>query len=206
MRNQKSDEQQVQQEVEQESRGNRLRKKRKYHDFVQYPDDVSVVLESDSFVSPNKKCKNGPVKKNILTNDLIVALDRAKLSDRHAMLIISSVLNSVNHNLFNIVLNRESLRLERQKRRKQIFNDLKSTFKWNGEESEHIIVHWDTKRMVEYEQPARANPEKYERLVVVASSGGHEKLLSAPKLDDAKGMTVANAVMDTLTDWNLNEK
>jgi len=59
-------------------------------------------------------------------------------------------------------------------------------------------VHWDGKLL-----PNLVGREIVDRLPVVVTSQGVEQLLAVPKLDSNTGEAAANAVYDTLLDWDL---
>jgi len=88
------------------------------------------------YVSTSKKLKqnNIPEMVNtlktiyIVTSKVTSALDRTKFSNRNAMYILSATVQSLQHNIQDFTLNRESIRQTRRAYPVKIADEIKSTF------------------------------------------------------------------------------
>jgi hypothetical protein len=133
-------------------------------------------------------------REHIISPDLAMALDRTKLSDRKAMLVLSAAASACGKDINEVVLSRSTLQRQRSATRKTIANDIKQTFTPNTP----LTVHWDGKIMKDVE-----SNETVDRLAIVVSGGGNSKLLAVPKLVSGTGLQTAEAVVTCLEDWNL---
>lgn len=113
----------------------------------QQGESVSVVLTSDSesesdTILPNKNEKSNisakPIdkltivtraRKPILNRNITAVLDRTKVSDRSAAMILAPVIRNIGVNPSDYCLNRSSIRRDRIKHRQMIAEDLKKEFK-----------------------------------------------------------------------------
>jgi len=97
----------------------------------------------------------------------------------------------------NYVINRTSIRNQRNIFRKKYTEKIKENFsKLN---TQVITVHWDTKLLHDI------TGRPVERLSIIGTSTNIEQLLGVPEIPAATGNEVASAIYDTLEDWNLIE-
>lgn len=80
-------------------------------------------------------------RKEIISADLAVTLDRTNVSDRAAMFIISSTAKSLGNNIQDLALNRSTIRRSRQQHRKQLAAEILQNFSPTAS----LTVHWDGK-------------------------------------------------------------
>lgn len=132
-------------------------------------------------------------KINILTPELVSALDRTQTSDRNAMFIISAVITSLGLDIDRYNVSYSSIRNARISKREEIVDSIKKE-----EITESCIVHWDGKTL-----PTGQGVSKAERLSILISGTNIEKMLQAPFLSDGTGMSQASAVFKALTEWNI---
>lgn len=143
-----------------------------------------------------KKAKlNVNQRLNVLTSDVLSALDRSSVSNANALYIISSVLTAVGLEINDFALSKETIRQARIKNRKIIADEIKNTF--NGTDTV-FTVHWDGKML-----PDLMSTEMCDRLAVLVSGKDKIKLLGVPKIDRGTGENQANVIIDTLTDWGI---
>lgn len=64
-----------------------------------------------------------------------------------------------------------------------------------------LIVHWDGKLL-----PALTGHAKVERLPILISTNGIEKLLGVPICEDGSGLEITKAVFKALVEWDLLDK
>lgn len=97
----------------------------------------------------------------------------------------------------NCVINRTSIRNQRNIFRKKYTKKIKENFsKLN---TQVITVHWDTKLLHDI------TGRPVERLSIIGTSTNIKQLLGVPEIPAATGNEVASAIYDTLEDWNLIE-
>ncbi|KAG8179351.1 hypothetical protein JTE90_007623 [Oedothorax gibbosus] len=97
-------------------------------------------------------------------------------------------------------VNKSSIQRIRSKTRKERARGIELDFKSNVPEI--VTLHWDSKLL-----PAlNAKETKEERLPIVITYEDKEQLISVPKLDKATRKAQAQALWDTITEWNLEDK
>jgi hypothetical protein len=134
---------------------------------------------------------------NIVTPEVASALDRTQVSARNAAHVLAAAAQSLGHNPEHLALNRESIRRARRQHREAIAAEIKASFTPNVP----LTVHWDGKML-----PALESKENVDRLAILVSGDGVVKLLGVPQLANGTGIAQADAVFNTLTDWNLADR
>lgn len=114
----------------------------------------------------------------IITNDVVEALDRAKISDRQAFKIMMPVLKAVGQDASSVAISRSTISRKRKQARQEIAKKIKEEFV----SREPMIVHFDGKML---DKPNGSGKE--ERLPTLVSFDGNEKLLGAPALKKGTG-------------------
>lgn len=94
-------------------------------------------------------------------------------------------------------ISRTTIQRARKKGRKDFATIIKDTF--NPEHT--LVVHWDGKIL-----PEIVGTEKVDRLPIVVSGGGQEKLLAVPKVASGTGENAAKAVIDAIHEWKLENQ
>lgn len=173
---------------------------------------LSVSLSSTSEnVSTSSSEYNPPIEKKVkllssststkkvkvITTDLAAALDRSKLSNASATLLIASTAQALGHNIESITVSKETLRRSREKRREEIFTEIRKSFN-----SEHnLIVHWDGKILEDL--PSQATVD---RICVAVSGKGMTKLLGVPKIEKGTGALQAEVIYLSLEEWMIIDR
>ena len=140
------------------------------------------------FQTPRKR-KRG--RKNVVTPELLAALDRTKVSDRKAIFVIAETAKSLGQNINELALNRDSIRRQRVEHRIQRSANLKAKFHSNVP----LVVHWDGKLI-----PDLIGKEQVDRLPVLVSGKGVSQLLTVAKLPSETGEAQAAAVFGAIED------
>ncbi|KAG7168401.1 hypothetical protein Hamer_G002435, partial [Homarus americanus] len=123
------------------------------------------------------------------------ALDRANTSDRQAFHIVAAT-----------AADRSTIRRASNRYRRDHTASVKQTVISSGAKT-GIVVHWDGKLL-----PSLIGEESVERLSIlisgkdVSSSVGNVQLFGVPHLSSGTGVAQANAVVDTLKDWNVDDQ
>jgi len=148
--------------------------------------------DDDEAVTPKAK---RPRPKNIVTPEVAAALDRTKISDRNAVYALSSFSLAVGQDPDGLALNRWSIRRSRMKHRDETIAKLKDSFA----PKVPLVVHWDGKLLPDISE----RHEKVDRLPILVSGQGVERLLNVAKLPNGTGEAMANAVVEALDDWHI---
>lgn len=136
-------------------------------------------------------------KTKVLSQELSMALDRTKLSDRQAVMVVGATAATLGCKIDEIVMSRSTMRRTRIAARQTIAHDIKESFECDIP----LTVHWDGKLI-----PDLTDDAKVERLPIIVSGGGKSKLLAAPKLESGTGENIATAVVEALEDWGIKDR
>lgn len=135
-------------------------------------------------------------KLNIITPEVVAALDRTNTTDRNATIIVAAVTQSLGIDINDVNLCPSTIHRQRIKARKNIAETLKKNFST----PENLTVHWDVKLL-----PEITGPAKVERLPIVVTGLNCEQLLGVPKLEKSTGENQATVIIDILRQWNLTD-
>lgn len=163
---------------------------------TQDDDDDDIVLNAqieDNVTNP--KTKRGC--KEILTPRLAAVLDKLKISSRDTVHLLVAVLDAVGLSSSEFIINRNSIRQQRDALRKAKSTNIVSTFKQN---SQPLTNHWDTKLL----PSVTGKPE--DRLAIIATAPNIEQVLNIPDIPSGTGLEIASAVYDTLEKHNILDK
>ncbi|MEL6606429.1 MAG: hypothetical protein AAFP20_24820, partial [Cyanobacteria bacterium J06614_10] len=153
------------------------------------PDETEAVLATPP---PPKRAKM-----NIVTPSLAAALDRTKLSDRKAALVLAEAAKSLGHNVEELNINRSSIHRHRESHRVNFARSVQDKFN----PTVSLTVHWDGKLI-----PALTGKEKVDRLAVLVTGLGVDQLLAVPKLESGTGVAQADAVVHALQEWDITDR
>lgn len=137
----------------------------------------------------------GTLKINIMTPELVAALDRANASSRNATYILAAALKGDGVDIQNVNLSYSTIHRKRILLREDIAKELKENLKLN----DNYVVHWDGKILSDI-----VGSDSVDRLPVVLTSSGEEQLLGVPKMSSGTGIDQAPAVYSTLNDWGVS--
>lgn len=133
-------------------------------------------------------------KIDIMTPEIVGALDRAKVSNRNATFILAAAYNSVGIDLSSLNLSYSTLYRGRISFRKNITEDLKKEF----HTEDRYVVHWDGKVLCDI-----SNKKTVDRIAILISVSGVDQLIGVPKADSGTAHQQASAVISTLNQWNV---
>jgi hypothetical protein len=142
-------------------------------------------LELASLGEPSRK--RG--RKQFMTPGLAAVLDRTKVSDRKATALLYTVGESLGQNMSEFSVNRSSIRRSRIKEREATATEIISQFN----PTVPLVVHWDSKLL-----PDLTGKEVVDRLPILVTGDGVEKLLGVPKIAAGTGLEMCKAVVETL--------
>jgi hypothetical protein len=129
-----------------------------------------------------------------MTPALTAALDRTNTSDRNAIYVLSEAASSLGCDTSTLSINRTSIGRQRKQWRKLIAEEIKKDFDMDVP----LVVHWDGKML-----PDLTGKDHVERLPVLISGQGVQKLLGIPKLQRGTGENAASAVADCVEEWGV---
>jgi len=155
--------------------------------------EEDLPIPAPSSVEPH--CKRA--RTNIVTPQLTAALDRAKVSDRNAAIILTEAASIFNCDVRNVNINRSSIRRKRKECRSHLAASIKNEFSVDSQ----LVVHWDGKLLQDL-----TGKEHVDRLPVLVTGLGVHKLLGVPKLVGGTGENTAAAVYAALDDWGLTHQ
>jgi hypothetical protein len=145
-----------------------------------------------------KKSKVGNVINIAKDPEVAGALDRVNLTDRGAMFVVSSVAKALGHPVENITLSRSSIRRSRMSNREEISTSDHETFR---ADCPPLLLHWDGKLL-----PDIVNTnETVDRIAVVVTGEGVEKLLGVPKIGSGTGREQADICVKVIDEWRIRE-
>ena len=148
-----------------------------------------------SIGEPSKPIKRG--YQHVLSQNLAATLDRNKVSDRAAVMLIGETARSLGQDIQPLALNRSSIRRQRLKQRKTSSKQIQDNF----DPQFSVIVHWDGKIL-----PDLTGTATVDRLPVLLSGNSVSQLLAVPKLPSGTGKDQSEAVFSVLKEWKLEEK
>jgi len=105
----------------------------------------------------------------------------------------------IQQDVSDLVISHSAIRRARMNHSEVFTSEVKATFA----PSVSLILHWDGKLIEELSGPGR---EKVDRLAVLVSGQDVIKLLSVPKLNDGKAVTMSNAIMNSVDEWGLRHR
>ena len=114
-----------------------------------------------------------------------------KVTDRSAVLVLSAAASAMGHDVSDL-----NIRRSRRTQRKAIAEEIQRSYTFYFS----LVVHWDGKLL-----PDEAD-QKVDRLpVIVTDPRGDAKLLGVPKLGAGTGQAMANAIVECLDKWQLED-
>ena len=134
---------------------------------------------------------------NVVTQTVSATLDRTKVSDRKAMMVMAATAQSLGHDFEEIAISRSSIRRFRQQHRTIDAKKLQKAFN-----ADHpLVVHWDGKLI-----PKLTGKQKKDRIPVLVSGKGISQLLTVAKLSAGTGISQAKTVVNALKDWQIDSQ
>ncbi|KAG0700640.1 hypothetical protein GWK47_025517 [Chionoecetes opilio] len=145
----------------------------------------SAGISAQSACSPKRR------RTPIMTPPVAAALDRTRISDRTAVHLFTAVHGA------DATPARSTVRRHRRSAREKMAKEIKAEMTVNVP-AVPLIIHWDGK-LVE----GMAGEGIAERLPILVSGDGIQKLLMVPKLAAGTGVLTGQAVYDAAKEWDL---
>ncbi|XP_046481517.1 uncharacterized protein [Neodiprion pinetum] len=150
--------------------------------------------EMFSDFEPPSSQPNPPPKIDIMTPELVSALDRANVTSRNATFILAPAYQSIGIDIETLNLSYSTIRRARLRFRQAIAEHLKEKFKTE----DRYTVHWDGKILTDL-----TGSESVDRIAIILSTSNVNQLLGVPKIFDGTAENHAVAILNTLEDWKV---
>jgi hypothetical protein len=142
-----------------------------------------------------RKCKRG--RRTVLTPEVLSSLDRTKTSIRSAVHNLSAAVQASAGDLAEFNINRSSIHRARLMHRSLTTAHVKENF----DPKKPLVLHFDGKILKDV-----TGEQNVDRLAIIVSGSGTEQLLAIPKLSNGTGKEIANALVESVTSWGLQER
>jgi len=157
-------------------------------------DDDEYKPPSTPSSSTSSSSHSAKKMKKVLTEEVAASLDRVNLSDRKALFVVGTVAHALGHPLADVSVSRSTIRQTRMENR-EVVTSRDESFS----PPDPLLLHWDAKLLPDI----AGGKHKVDRVAVLVSGGGVEKLLAVPAIGRGTGEEQANACLSTLDDWKL---
>jgi len=137
-----------------------------------------------------------PRKRKLTATEVTSTLDRCAVSARKARAIIACTASGSNL----AGLSASTIYRHRVRNREFLAKQIKNEFT----AADYSVVHWDGKLLANLTDGGKG--EKVDRVAVLVSGGGKNKLLGVPKATSGTGESQANVVHACLLEWGLEDK
>jgi hypothetical protein len=159
-----------------------------------YTPTTSTATDSTACASSSRK----KFKNIFQSTEVVGALDRVCLPDRGAVFVAGAVAQALGHDISELTLSRSSIRRSRIKERQRAAAMDEKEFSLTGP----LLLHWDGKILPDI----AGSKENVDRIAVIVTGNGQEKLLAIPKMDRGTGEAQANACIEVIDKWNLRSQ
>ena len=126
-----------------------------------------------------------------------MTVDRTKVSDREATMVITETAKSLGQNVNEFAINRSTVRTNRLEFRQKRAAVIKEKFQCNVP----LVVHWDGKLIKDLN-----GNEKVDRLPVLVTGKNVSQLLTVAKLESGTGPAQAAVVFEAIEDWEIGNR
>ena len=124
-------------------------------------------------------------------------LDRVNISDRGAMMVATSIVKALGHNVKDVSLSRSGIRRARMVNRINAAAEERSTIAADMP----LLLHWDGKLLPDF---SGNKTENVDRVAILVTRNGTEKLLA--KIHRGTGEAQANACLGLIDEWGLKSQ
>lgn len=155
------------------------------------PSSQGSVFES-KLQSPKRK------RLQILDEELSSTLDRTRTSNRNATFLIAKTAKSMGVDVKTLTVSEASVRRRRAELRKNSAQRIQKNFNPDVP----LTIHVDGKLL----PPLMGGKKKVDRLPILVTGHNIDQLLSVPALPSGKGIFIAEAICQTVREWNIEEQ
>lgn len=157
------------------------------------PSDSDDHAADADYTTPIAKCRSDRKKtKKFLSPAVVSSLDRVNISDHRALFVVGTVAAALGHPIEELSLSRSTIRRTRLVTRELVAMTNKASFS----PIDPLILHWDGKLLPDIVH----GKQKVDRVAILVTGGGTEKLLAVPQLGRGTGDEQAKACLRALDD------
>ncbi|GBM06118.1 hypothetical protein AVEN_265176-1 [Araneus ventricosus] len=139
------------------------------------------------------------IRKDFITPNLVVALDRCQLSMRDSVFILEATNDALGYNIDEFPVSKSSIERIRTEKWKERSENIKIDFQ--NKVPDVVALHSYGKLLL-----ALSARKSEERSPIIISYGLKEQLIAVPRLDNSTGKEQAQAFWKAILDWNLENK
>lgn len=165
--------------------------------------DDSYVPSDTSENRKDKREKKRLIKQkkiNVLTDEVMIALDRTCTSSRNALIIIIALLKALGIDIQNTNVSHSTIHRKRENAQAIAVAEFERRFLVSAKNC--LTVHWDAKILEDYNEKG----QKVNRLAIFVSGlDDLEELLAVPIIEDGTGLAEGTAVVAELKERNLQD-
>lgn len=171
--------------------------KRVFQDSIKYKDNASdqeTKENTDSDYEPIIKKKK---KERLVNEGLASSADRLGLTNTQLTMLLPHV-SGIGEKIRKkkVSFSKSTIKRNRETCRKNTATKIRDSFKPES----FLTVHWDGKHMKGF-----TKSEKCNRLAILVSGGGKEKILEITKCTSGQGEVEAESVFEALQKWQLTD-
>ena len=162
--------------------------------------DPADLIQNEPTTSSGKP-KRSYGTKTLITPDIAAALDRTKTTSRSGAHTFNTLAESekFEESGSDLAISHSTIHRARKRLRLEVAAEIQQTFS----PEVPLTLHWDGKIMADYENYDR---HTVDRLPILVSGEDVTKLLAIPKLKTGDAETEANACMEVVTSWNIQDR
>lgn len=146
--------------------------------------------------SPLKAKRGRRGRLNVISPDVVQAIDAAKLSSPQAAVVISAVAATLGVPVEETNVNVKTIQLRRDRCRNEIVEKLKQDFK----PDRVLTVHWDGKIVQELD-----SKDPLDRQAIVVTGETTSQLLGCPHVPNGTAEAIKVVVMEKAEEWDILE-
>lgn len=171
--------------------------------LISIPSTSSFIPNTpDPDYQPAKRTKR--LNSFAISQDLVGALDRAKISNRRASNIILTSASAMGVNLDDVNASYSTFQRQRSRLRERMASEIRDKFLKNNA-NKRFIIHWDSTLLYNFTDENDVNA-KVHRLAIILSNGDEMKLLSIPKIAGGSGKDQFDSVKSNIENWNVKTR
>ena len=153
--------------------------------------------DSEMDNSPLKPKRERRGRLNVISPDVVQAIDAAKLSSPQAAVVISAVAATLGVPVKDTNVNVKTIQSRRDRCRNEIVQKLKKDFKPDCV----LTLHWDGKIVQKLD-----SKDPQDRQAIVVTGETTAQLLGCPKVPNGTAEAIKVVVMEEVEEWDILEK
>ena len=152
--------------------------------------------EHEEVAHPPKRSRRAQSQKPFVSPQVSAALDRTNISDRQAAHVLVPFAEELGTNAEELALSPSTINRQRRRHRHEKAAELKEKFAPDVP----LTLHWDGKMM-----PSLTNEGNVDRLPILVSGEGVQKILAAP-ITDGRAEPTASTIHSVISEWAISDR